>query len=56
MMMMSELQWNPSKRWLKYELDINVYHFETDYFRLWFLYRSDLRISTVGKGIRILHF
>ena len=40
----------PFKALSKYELDINVYYFESfDYFQLRFFYKSDLRIYTAGK-------
>ena len=44
---------------IKYELDINVYNLKTNYSKLGFLYKSDLRISTAEKRIginRIKHF
>ena len=37
-------------------IDINVYHFENHYFRLWFLYKTELRISTVGKRIGMIRY
>ena len=40
--------------WSKNELDINVFILKTDYFQIWVLYISDLRISTAGKHKRII--
>ena len=34
---------------LNYELDVKVNNFETDYFQLWFLIKSNLRCFTAGK-------
>ena len=39
----------------KYELDINVDNFETDYIQLCVLYKSDFRIFTVGKHVEIFN-
>ena len=41
---------------VKYELDINVYHWKTDYFVLQFLYKTDLRTSSAGKHLGIIRF
>ena len=44
-----------SQRYLiKYELDININHFEIDCFQLAFFYKSYLRVSTSGKQIGIV--
>ena len=32
-------------------LYINVYNFKTDYFQLWFLYKSDLRFFTAENQL-----
>ena len=44
---------------IKYEFEINVYNFKTDYFLLWFLYKHALFITATGKQIvntNIQHF
>ena len=45
---MSDSQQYPALHALS-ESDINVKIWKPDYFQLWFLYKSDLRISTAGK-------
>ena len=39
---------------INHEFDINVIILKTDYFHLWFHYKSDLRNYTAGKHIGII--
>ena len=39
---------------VKYELDINVYHLKTDYFLMQFFYKTELRVSSQGKHVKII--
>ena len=49
-MVMTDSQRCPEKLCLfKYEIEINVYNLQTDYFQLRFLYQSDLRLKNLKK-------